>query len=52
MRKKVGTLAIKSFALLVVVGTGYRAMAQDATTPYPNMASHLMFFYSQTDPAT
>ena len=39
MRKmKVGAIAIKSFALLVVLGTAYQAMAQDATTAYPNMA--------------
>src|SRR5277367_5964118 len=44
MRKnKVGAIAIKGFALLVVLGiavlgTAHRAMAQDATTPYPNMA--------------
>jgi hypothetical protein len=49
MRKnKVGAIAIKSFALLVVLGTAYlgtenftmayQAVAQDATTPYPNMA--------------
>jgi hypothetical protein len=37
-KKKVGAIAIKSFALLVVLGTAYQAMAQDATTPYPNMA--------------
>ena len=37
-KKKVGAIAIKSFALLVVLGTVYHAMAQDATTPYPNMA--------------
>src|SRR6202049_298934 len=37
-KKKVGAIAIKSFALLVVLGPAYRAMAQDATTPYPNMA--------------
>jgi hypothetical protein len=35
---KVGAIAIKSFALLVVLGTAYQAMAQDATTRYPNMA--------------
>jgi hypothetical protein len=35
-KKKFG--AIKSFALLVVLGTAYQAMAQDATTPYPKMA--------------
>jgi hypothetical protein len=37
-KKKVGAIAIKSFALLVVLGTPYQAMAQDPTTPYPNMA--------------
>jgi len=42
-KKKVGAIAIKSFALLVVLGTAYlgtsnQAMAQGATTPYPNMA--------------
>lgn len=39
MRKKtVGAIAIKSFALLVVLGTAYQTMAQAATTGYPNMA--------------
>jgi len=49
MRKnKVGAIAIKGFALLVVFGTAYlattnmgtanQAMAQDAATPYPKMA--------------
>jgi len=37
-KKKVGTIAIKSFALLVALGTAHQAMAQDATTLYPNMA--------------
>src|SRR5271166_1791626 len=37
-KKKVGAIAMKSFALLVVLGTAYQAMAQDATTPYPKMA--------------
>ena len=36
--KKVGAIAIRSFALLVVLGTAYQAMAQDAKTPYGNMA--------------
>ena len=40
---KVGAIVIKCFVLLVVLGTAYlgtacRAMAQDATTPYPKMA--------------
>ena len=39
MRKsKVGAMAIKSFALLVVLGTAYLVMAQDAPTPYPKMS--------------
>jgi hypothetical protein len=39
MRKnKISAIAIKGFALLVVLGTVYRAMAQDAVTPYPKMA--------------
>jgi len=38
MHKKIGAIAIKGFALLVVLGTVYRAMAQDAVTPYPKMA--------------
>ena len=37
-KKKVGTIAIESFALLVALGTAHQAMAQDATTLYPNMA--------------
>ena len=37
-KKKVGAIAIKSFALLVVLGTAYQAMAQDAATTYPKMA--------------
>ena len=30
-----GAIAIKSFALLVVLGTARQAIAQDAATPYP-----------------
>jgi len=37
-KKKFGVIAIQSFALLVVLGTAHHAMAQDAATPYPNMA--------------
>jgi hypothetical protein len=37
-KKKVGAIAIKSFALLVVLGMANQATAQDATTPYPSMA--------------
>ncbi len=35
-KKKVGAIAIKSFALFVVLGTAYQAMAQDAKTPSTN----------------
>ena len=48
MDKKIGPIAIKSFALLVMLGTAYlgaanfgrlnQAMAQDAATHYPKMA--------------
>ena len=43
MRKKICTIAIKSFALLVGLGTAYlgtlnQAMAQAVATPYPKMA--------------
>src|SRR6202051_5251439 len=39
MRKqKVGAIAIESFALLVVFGTAYQAMAQDAKQPDATMA--------------
>src|SRR5438445_1123908 len=38
MHKKISAIAIKGFALLVMLGTVYRAMAQDAVTPYPKMA--------------
>jgi hypothetical protein len=37
-KKKVYAIAIKSFALLVVLGTAYQATAQNTTTPYPEMA--------------
>lgn len=36
--KKVGAIAIKSFALLVALGTAYPAMPQDTKAPYPKMA--------------
>ena len=35
---KVGAIVIKSFALLVVLGAAYQAMAQDAATTYTKMA--------------
>ena len=47
-KKKVGAIAIKSFALLVVLGTAYQAMAQDATTPYPHMAPIAQYLMDRT----
>jgi hypothetical protein len=43
MHKKISAIAIKGFALLLVLGTVYvgtanQAMAQGAVTPYPKMA--------------
>ena len=43
LKKKVDAITIKRFALLVLLAAAYlamanRAMAQDATTPYPKMA--------------
>lgn len=38
LKKKVRPIAMESFALLLVLGTAHRAMAQDATTQYPTMA--------------
>jgi hypothetical protein len=37
-KKKVDAIATKSLALLVLVGTACRVIAQDGTTAYPNMA--------------
>lgn len=36
--KKIGAMAIKSLALLVVLGTAQQVLAQDAKTDYPKMA--------------
>jgi len=46
--KRVDVIAIKSFALLVVLCTAYQAMAQDATTPYPNMAPIEQYLMDRT----
>ncbi len=48
-RKKVRAIAIKSFALLVVLGTAYQAMAQGATAPYPKMASIEQYLMTDRD---
>jgi len=47
-RNKVGAIAIKSFALLVVLGMANQAMAQDAATPYPNMAPIEQYLMDRT----
>src|SRR5215469_11404093 len=47
-KKKVGAVAIKSFALLVVLGTAYQVIAQDATTPYPTMAPIEQYLMDRT----
>ena len=52
-KKKVGAIAVKSFAVLVVLGTAYlgmanRAMAQDAATAYPKMAPIEQYLMDQT----
>jgi hypothetical protein len=50
MRKKnVGAIAIKSFALLVVLGTAHQAMAQEAPTPYPKMAPIEQYLMTDRD---
>ena len=36
--KKVGTIAVKSLALVIMLGTEWHATAQDAKAPYPSMA--------------
>ena len=49
LKKKVGAIAIKSFALLAVLGAAYQAMAQDATTPYPKMAPIEQYLMTDRD---
>ena len=49
MRKnKIGAIATKSFALLLVLGAAHRAMAQDAATPYPKMAPIEQYLMDRT----
>src|SRR5262245_43219833 len=48
LTKKVGAIAIKSFALLVVLGTADEGMAQDAATPYPNIAPIEQYLMDRT----
>jgi len=47
-KKKVGAIAIKSFALLVVLGGADQAMAQGTTTPYPHMAPIEQYLMDRT----
>jgi hypothetical protein len=47
-KKKVQSIAIKSFALLVLLGTAYQAMAQNAATPYPKMAPIEQYLMDRT----
>jgi hypothetical protein len=45
---KVSAIAINGLALLVVLGTTYRAMPQDVATPYPKMASIGQYLMDRT----
>ena len=47
-KKKGGAIAIKSFALLFVLGTAYQLMAQGTTTPYPHMAPIEQYLMDRT----
>jgi hypothetical protein len=47
-KKKVGTIVIKGFALLVVFGMAYRAKSQDAAITYPNMAPIEQYLMDRT----
>jgi len=47
-QKKVGASAIRSFLLLIVLSTGYQAMAQDAKVPYPTMAPIEQYLMDRT----
>ena len=47
-KKKARAIAIKSFALLVVIGTAYQAMAQDAKTTYPSLAPIEQYLMDRT----
>jgi len=47
--KKFGAIAIKSFALLVVLGMAYQARAQDAGTTYTKMAPIEQYLMSDRD---
>jgi hypothetical protein len=48
-KNKVGAIAIKNFALLVVLSTAYPAMAQDAAPSYPKMAPIEQYLMTDRD---
>src|SRR5712672_3795029 len=47
-RNKTHIIFLSAFALLVVLATAYQAMAQDATTAYPNMAPIEQYLMDRT----
>src|SRR5258708_26486421 len=47
-RNKTHIIFLSAFALLVVLATGYQAMAQDATAAYPNMAPIEQYLMDRT----
>ena len=47
-KKKVGVISIKSFALLVVLATAHKAIAQDTKTAYPSMAPIEQYLMDRT----
>jgi hypothetical protein len=49
LASKIGAVVLKSFALLVVLGAVYQAMAQDAATPYPKMAAVDQYLMADRD---
>jgi hypothetical protein len=49
LKKQAGAIVIKCFALLVLLGAAYQAMAWEATTPYPNMAPIEQYLMTDRD---
>jgi hypothetical protein len=46
--KKISVIVIQGFAVLVVLGTAYKAVAQDAATRYPNMTRIEQYLMDRT----
>ena len=46
--QNVQSIAIKTFALLVLLGTAYQALAQNAATPYSKMAPIEQYLMDRT----